>query len=337
MFQLAMPWVLLLLPIPLLVWFLFPRLSAQLPVALKIPFFQDLTRIAEQEKRSVTQQKTLAVFLLIWVLLIIALANPRWVGEPQPLARVGHNVMMILDLSPSMAVNDMRWHGRAATRLSVVKQAAVQFVKNRTNDSVGLILFGERAYLQTPLTQDHQNVLLRIAEASAGLAGPSTSIGDALGLAVKHLQQVPKAGRVIILLTDGANNSGVLAPLKAAELAHDAGIKVYTIGLGAQTDAQSFNGLFLSMNASAELDEDTLKAVAKKTSGRYFRATNLPSLQAIYQAINEMETVTQSDVTVRPQHDYYPWPLGLAWFILMYVLQTGCSYRRLLPHMRAPK
>ena len=336
MFELTMPWVLLLLPLPLLVWFLFPRLSAQLPVALKIPFFKDMTRIAEQEKHALTRQTTLALFLCIWSLLILALANPRWVGEPQLLAGEGHNVMLILDLSPSMAVNDMRLHGRTATRLSVVKQAAVQFVKNRRSDRVGLILFGERAYLQTPLTYDHQNILLRIADASAGLAGQSTSIGDALGLAVKHLQQVPETGRVIILLTDGVNNSGVLAPLKAAELAHDAGIKVYTIGLGAQTDTQSFHGLFLSMNAAPELDEDTLKSMAKKTGGRYFRATNLPSFQAIYQAINRMETVTQSDVTIRPQHDYYPWPLGLGFFILMYVLKSGNGFGRLFTRMRTP-
>ena len=191
--------------------------------------------------------------------------------------------------------------------------------------------------MQTPLTYDHSNVLLRISDATAGLAGKSTSIGDALGLAVKHLQQVPQAGRVIILLTDGANNSGLLAPMKAAELAQNAGIKVYTIGLGADADTQTFNGLFLSMNAAAELDEDTLKAVAKKTGGRYFRATNLSSLQAIYQAINQMETVTQTDATVRPQHDYYPWPLSVAFVLLMYLFGTGSGLWRTLVSRRFPE
>ena len=335
MFELAMPWALVLLPVPLLLWCLCPRLRTQLPVALKIPFFNDMTGIVEQEKKSMTKQTTVALLGLVWSLLILALANPRWIGEPQPLDRNGHHIMLILDLSPSMAVNDMRLHGRAATRLSVVKQAAEQFVKHRANDRLGLIVFGERAYLQTPLTYDHQNVLLRIADASAGLAGPSTSIGDALGLAIKHLQQVPKEGRVMILLTDGANNAGVLTPLKAAELAHDAGMKVYTIGLGADAVTQTFHGLFLSMNAAAELDEDTLKAVAKKTGGRYFRATNLPSLQAIYQAINQMETVPQSNVTVRPWHEEYPWPLSLAWLLLMYVLRPRYAFWRVLKRMRA--
>ena len=337
MFELTWPWAFLLLPLPLLVWFLWPRLSASPQVALKIPFFKDMTGIVEQEKHTLTKQTHIVLFFLVWSFIVLALANPRWVGEPEPLARNGHNVMLVLDLSPSMAVNDMRLHGHAATRLSVVKLAAERFVKNRTNDRLGLILFGEQAYLQTPLTYDHSNVLLRISDATAGLAGKSTSIGDALGLAVKHLQQVPQAGRVIILLTDGANNSGLLAPMKAAELAQNAGIKVYTIGLGADADTQTFNGLFLSMNAAAELDEDTLKAVAKKTGGKYFRATNLSSLQAIYQAINQMETVTQTDATVRPQHDYYPWPLSVAFVLLMYLFGTGSGLWRTLISRRFPE
>jgi len=279
-----------------------------------------MTGIVEQEKHRLTKQANLIFLLFIWALLLLAAAGPRWIGKPRPLARDGHNIMLALDLSPSMAVNDMIWHHRHTTRLSVVKHAAHQFVQNRKDDKIGLIVFGERAYLQTPLTYDHHNVLQRLSDATEGLAGRSTSIGDALGLAVKHLQNVPDKGRLIILLTDGANNSGVLAPLKAAELARDDGIKIYTIGLGAETDTHSFNGLFLSMNASAELDEKTLTKVAKMTGARYFRATNMKSLQAIYQSINKMETVSQDQATVRPQHDYYPWPLALALLLLMYLL-----------------
>ena len=320
MFELAIPWILILLPLPLLIWFLWPRISLQLLAALRVPFFNAMIGIVEQEKRSLTRQTRLTFLLFIWWLLLLALAGPRWIGEPRPLAREGHNIMLALDLSPSMAVNDMVWKNHHATRLAVVKHAANQFVRNRVNDKIGLIVFGERAYLQTPLTYDHHNVLQRMDDATAGLAGRSTSIGDALGLAVKHLQNVPDKGRIIILLTDGANNSGVLAPLKAAELARDDGIKVYTIGLGSETDTQTFNGLFLSMNAPAELDEKTLTEVAKMTGARYFRATDMKSLQTIYQAINQMETVSQEQATVRPQHDYYPWPLALAWLLLMYLL-----------------
>ena len=186
---------------------------------------------------------------------------------------------------------------------------------------IGLILFGERAYLLTPLTNDHQNVLMRLDDFSVGLAGKSTSLGDALGLAVKRLQNTPSEGRLVILLTDGVNNSGVLPPLKAAELAKAAGIKVYTIGLGAAANnAQTFGGLFFNLNAQAELDEDSLKRIASLTGGRYFRATDAGSLNAIYQLINRLSTVRQDEVTVRPQHDYYPWPLGLALGLLILIL-----------------
>ena len=207
----------------------------------------------------------------------------------------------------------MSWHGQPATRLAVVKRAAAQFVQDRVGDKIGLILFGSQAYLQTPLTYDRHNVLMRIEDATVGLAGKTTSIGDALGLAVKRLQSVPSEGRIIILLTDGANNSGVLAPLKAAELARDDGIKVYTIGLGSNA---AMGGLFLNMNMASDLDEDTLKAVSKITGGRYFRATDGASLQNIYQSINRMEKVSQEKATVRPEHDYYPWLLSLALLLL---------------------
>lgn len=320
MFELATPWILLFLPLPLLIWFLVPREELRLSAALKVPFLHAMIGITESEKRGLGKQSGLSFLFLIWALLLIAIANPRWIGEPQPLARDGYNIMLTLDLSPSMAVNDMQLHGQAITRLEVVKRAGIQFVQNRVNDKIGLIVFGERAYLQTPLTYDHNNVLQRLVDSTAGLAGKSTSIGDALGLAVKHLQAVPDKGRVIILLTDGANNSGILAPIKAAELAKGDGIKIYTIGLGSTADQQSFNGLFLSMNAAAELDEDTLTRVAKMTGGRYFRATDMQSLHAIYQAINKLETTSQEHATVRPQIDYYPWPLGLAWLLLMYLL-----------------
>ena len=217
-------------------------------------------------------------------------------------------------------MSDMLLHGRPATRLAVVKRAAEQFVQDRVGDRIGLILFGTRAYLQTPLTYDRHSVLLRLEDATVGLAGETTSIGDALGLAVKRLQNVPSKGRMIILLTDGVNNSGVLPPLKAAELASADGIKIYTIGLGSEADPRAFGGMFFNTNATADLDEETLKAVATMTGGRYFRATDMQSLQTIYRIINQMETISHEQAMVRPQHDYYAWPLAIALFLLFYWL-----------------
>lgn len=325
MFELTLPWVLLAIPLPLLIWFILPHAPLHLSMAVKVPFFPAMLNLVEHEKQLFTKQSYVKVLFISWCLVVIALAGPRWIGEPRTLAHDGYNIMLALDISPSMDINDIITNGQRVTRLTVVKRAARQFIDARNGDKIGLILFGEQAYLLTPLTYDRHNVEMRLDDATVGLAGKSTSIGDALGLAIKRLQNVPDAGRMIILLTDGANNSGVLSPLKAAELARLNGIKVYTIGLHSDIDPQSFSGLFLNSNGNAELDEDTLKAVADKTGGRYFRASDLLSLQRIYQDIDKMARVSQEQATVRPKHEYYPWFLsaGLALFLYVLARQLG--------------
>lgn len=320
MFELAEPWVLVFFPLPILLWYFLPRAKVKLPTALKVPFFDAMLGIVEQEKRSISAQSLLLIPALIWLLLVIALSGPRWIGEPRPVVREGYNIMMALDLSGSMEITDMLLHGRPVSRLMVVKRAAEQFVEDRKGDSIGLILFGTRAYLQTPLTYDKHNVLMRIEDATPGLAGKTTSIGDAVGLAVKRLENIPNEGRIIILLTDGANNSGVLNPLKAAELARDDGIKIYTIGLGSEADPRALTNDFFGMNASADLDEESLKKMADMTGGRYFRATDTETLQSIYKTINQLEKVKQEQATIRPQKEYYPWFVGLALLLCFYWL-----------------
>lgn len=319
MFELAMPWAFLLLPLPWIFRLLVPRARVSFSTAVKVPFYHAISQVTSQPAYAL-KEASLYLLMGVWILLTIALAGPRWVGDPISTAREGHNIMLVLDVSGSMELGDMLLHGRPATRLAVVKRAAIEFLNKRAGDRIGLILFGTKAYLQTPLTYDRQSVLMRIDDATVGLAGNSTSLGDALGLAVKRLEDVPAKGRVIILLTDGANNSGVLPPLKTAELARQDDIKVYTIGLGSEMEANSFGGVFLSMNAGADLDEETLKEVAKITGGRYFRATDMASLQSIYETINRLEIVPHEDAIVRPQHDYYPWFLAGAFLLFMYWL-----------------
>lgn len=320
MFELANPWILLLFPLPLIIWFLLPRVKVKLPTALRVPFFTAMIDIADQETRSISIQHSLLIPTLVWLLLVFAIAGPRWVGAPKPISREGYNIMMALDLSGSMEIPDMILHGRPTSRLNIVKSAAEQFVRDRSGDKIGLILFGTRAYLQTPLTYDRHSILLRLEDATAGLAGKTTSIGDAVGLAVKRLDRVPQKGRVIILLTDGANNSGVLAPLKAAELAKEEGIKIYTIGLGSEADSRALVGNFLMQNPAADLDEETLKKMSDMTGGRYFRATDTESLHSIYKTINQLETIDQEQATVRPQKEYYPWFVGFALLLCFYWL-----------------
>lgn len=310
MFELAMPWALIGLLLPLLAWRVWPSAPTIGRHALNVPFFNLIARL--HETRAMPPRRTPVWLVLIWALITFAASGPRWVGSPEPLAREGHNIMLALDVSGSMAIDDMTWHNQPSTRLSMVKRAADAFVHQRAGDRIGLILFGTRAYLQTPLTYDRHNVHLRLEDATVGLAGNSTSLGDPIGLAVKHLKHAPQQGRLIILLTDGVNNAGIISPLKAASLAKSEGIKIHTIGLGRTESAHAFMGLGLTMNGAADLDEDTLKAIAKATGGHYFRATDQSSLQRIYQLINQMETVTQEQATVRPQHEYYPWFLALA-------------------------
>ena len=331
MFELAMPFVLFLLPLPFMIWFWVPRAVEQLPIALKIPFFKDAAHFIDGQKRDMVKSSNVWLLFIIWSLLLFALAGPRFVGKPQPLVREGYNIMMALDISGSMELQDMVLHGRPATRLAVVKRAAEQFVRDRVGDKIGLILFGSRAYLLTPLTYDRQSILSRLEDTTVGLAGKTTSIGDALGLAIKRLEQVPKTGRVIILLTDGVNNSGVLEPLKASEFAREEGIKIYTIGLGSEDDPRYASPLFLNMAMTAELDEGTLKEVARITGGRYFRATDLQSLQTIYKNINQMEKISSESATVRPQHDYYHWPLALAVFLFIFwLLEQHPFYQKMV-------
>lgn len=330
MFELAYPWVLVLIVLPLFVWFILPQAKVKVMSALEVPFFDAMKHLIQKEEQSVLSQPSLKIPSLIWLLLVCALAGPRWVGEPLPVEREGYNIMLALDLSGSMEITDMILHDRPVSRLMVVKRAAEQFVADRKGDHIGLILFGTQAYLQTPLTYDHQSVLARLEDATVGLAGNTTSIGDAVGLAVKRLEDVPSQGRIIILLTDGANNSGVLTPLKAAEIAKGDGIKIYTIGLGAESNPNAITSdNFMGMNVSADLDEDTLKEMATTTGGQYFRATDPDSLRAIYKTINQLERIKQEQASIRPQKEYYPWLLALALVLAAFWLARQSGLMRL--------
>lgn len=334
MFVLASPWALLLLPLPILIWFGMPPAQSLIASALKVPFFNPVQQFVTKNKALQVWHRGLISLFLSWCCLIIALAGPQWIGPPRPLSRDSYNILLALDISPSMAINDMVDRGRRVTRLFAVKRAAKQFVTNRVGDKLGLILFGEQAYLLTPLTYDRQNVVQRIDDATVGLAGKSTSIGDAIGLAVKRLQQVPAKGRMIVLLTDGVSNSGVLTPRKAAQLAQAEGIQIHTIGLHSEIDPRSFDGMFLSLSGAADLDEPTLKEVAKMTGGHYFRATDQASLERIYHYIDKMARVSQEQATVRPQYDYYPWFLAGGLFILMGLLVIRSDLFNALKRLR---
>lgn len=321
MFGFEQPWALLLLPLPWLIrWYLTPVKQNDM-LALRVPFFQRLTSArVHGDHQPILNDTTRIVSIAIWGLLTLAAMGPQWLGEPIETLHQGRNVFLALDLSGSMQIPDMDWQNKPVDRLTVVKYVAKQFVKNRRGDRLGLILFGSSAYLQTPLTFDLTTVNYMIDDATIGLAGGETAIGDAIGLAIKRFHKTPKSSRVLILLTDGANNAGVLGPIKAAELAKDSGVKIYTIGLGAdQLIIRSLLGSQI-VNPSEDLDEGTLKKIAEITGGQFFRAKDTEALESIYQQINHLEPSVQQSSRYRPSTPYFQWPLGLALLLSMGLL-----------------
>jgi Ca-activated chloride channel family protein len=222
--------------------------------------------------------------------------------------------MLAVDLSGSMRTDDMQLSGQPVSRFGAVEAIAGDFIARRSGDEMGLILFGSRAFLVTPLTYDLQAVRAQLQGAAVGLAGTETAIGDAIGVAVKRLAGLPEQARVVVLLTDGVN----IAPLDAAHAAKAAGVRIYTIGIGATE--MSIPDLFgtHTVNPSADLDESMLRTMATQTGGRYFRATDASQLADAYRAIDALEPMPQQGPSLRPRHELFPWPLGvaaLAWLL----------------------
>jgi len=238
----------------------------------------------------------------------------------------GRDLLLAVDSSGSMAAEDCILDGRPANRLQVVKAAASTFIEQRKGDRLGLILFGSQAYQQTPLTFDRDTVATLLNEAVVRLAGKETAIGDAIGLALKRLRAADTKDRVLILLTDGANTTGEVAPRQAAELAAKEGLRIYTIGLGAKPMRQeTFFGPRI-INPSADLDEGTLKDIAEITGGRYFRATDTASLESIYQELDRLEPAARDTEYFRSHQSLFIWPLGLALAISIVLAASRLSW-----------
>ena len=224
--------------------------------------------------------------------------------------------MLAVDLSGSMAQRDFIVGNQRVDRLTATKVVAGQFIARRKGDRVGLILFGDRAYLQAPLTHDLKTVERLLDEAFITMAGQKTAIGDAIGLAIKRLRH-KKGDKVLILMSDGENTAGEMDPLKAAELAREEGLKIYTIGIGSERPMDLFG-----MAGGSALDERTLKAIAKITGGRYFRARDTRELMEIYHTIDKLEPVENDQRVYRPVDEYFWWPLGGA-----LLLALGLAWR----------
>ncbi|MBT3204928.1 MAG: VWA domain-containing protein [Gammaproteobacteria bacterium] len=319
MFELEWPLALLFLPLPVLVWYFMPATGTQQQAALRVPFMQDFEALNSSFQKTKANIWLNSLLVLCWILLVLATARPLWVGEQIELPISGRDLMLAVDLSGSMQVEDFRIKGQAVDRLTATKYVAKDFIRDREGDRLGLILFGRNAYLQTPLTFDLTTVNTLLMESAIGLAGKETAIGDAIGLAIKRLKDKKDGSRVLILLTDGANTAGEISPLKAAELAANHGLKIYTIGIGAdEMVRESFFGR-QRINPSQDLDEETLTAIAEQTGGQYFRARDTDELAEIYKILDELEPVEVDTQTLRPEKSLYMWPLGAALLLAMFI------------------
>ena len=300
------PWMLLMVPLPWLVRRLLPPARSQQP-ALRAPFFREWQVLSESQQGSSRSSGAgkLLLLWLTWILLLIALARPVWIGDPIELPKSGRDLMLSVDISGSMRIEDMQLGQVVARRIDAVRQLGAEFIGRRQGDRLGLILFGSNAYVQSPLSFDTATVKRFLLEAQIGFAGQETAIGDAIGLAVKRLKERPADSRVLILLTDGQDTASSVKPLDAAQLAASLGIRIYTIGIGA--DEMTLPGLFGSsfgsrqVNPSAELDESTLQEIARVTGGQYFRARNPRELAKIYELLDQLEPVEQESATYRPR------------------------------------
>ncbi len=325
-FEFYWPWMALLLILPLLVQWLWPRTD---PEQAELAGRQDtlLHPALEQLQESFTGYRPRAsisgrmhhVFItLLWLCLTLTLMRPQWLEAYTETRADGYDLMLAVDASHSMEALDFTVNNAQVTRMAVLKGVLNKFIAGRGGDRVGLLIFGNQAYTIAPLTYDLDAVRQQLADVVPNIAGQGTAMGDAIGLGVKKLRERPQGSRVLILVADGNNNAGVIPPLDAARLAAHNGIRIYVIGVGStQQSVQIIENGQLVARDDLGMDESTLREIAATTNGAYFRATDTRALEEIYSLIDELEKTRAESRTVLIPHTLYHWPLGLALLLLL--------------------
>ena len=306
MFELAWPWMLALLPLPILAWWLLPPYRAR-QASVQVPFFERLAAATGQtpQRGAVVLQRRssqMVVAALIWILLVVALARPQWVGDAVTRQVSARDLILAIDISGSMEQADFRTaSGATLTRLDGVKGVVKDFIARRQGDRVALILFGTRAYVQVPFTQDLPTAAQLLDQTQVGMAGQQTAIGDTIGLAIKTLETSTAKQKLLILLTDGNDTASRVPPEHAADIARQNDVVVYTIGVGDP-----------AASGENRVDLGVLQSVAATTGGRFFRAEDGAQLQAIYADIDRLAPAKLDTLSWRPKLPLFQWPLGAA-------------------------
>ena len=275
--------------------------------------------------------------IAIWSLFILALARPQQVnvlGEDNANAR---DLMFLVDASGSMAALDFTENGEHVDRLTVLKSVVLDFVKKRQGDRLGLIVFGDEVYTQSPLTTDHEVVNAVVSALEIGMAGDGTALGDAVAVALRRMRDVPASSKAIILITDGMRTAGAIDPRDAAELAKTQGTKIYTIGIGSNQPAPFKIKNMLGLNTieyrELPLDEKTLKEIASTTGGKFFNARNTEELAEIYQEIDKLETRTEKTVQYTEIKELFIFPLALGITLLVVLELLNLTVFRTMVHV----
>ncbi|MCW8865371.1 MAG: VWA domain-containing protein [Colwellia sp.] len=318
MITFAWPWLLLLLPLPLIVYWLPKKEQSRTSAALVVPVLLSNSTISSQVQER--KKPSIIVLSLCWLLSIVALSQPQWLGDAVDIPTEGREMMIAVDLSGSMQIEDMSLRGNTVNRLDMLKAVLGDFIQRRVGDRLGLILFADDAYMQTPMTFDRKTVKQMLDESVLGLVGRKTAIGDAIALAVKRFDAKQESNKVLLLLTDGQNTAGKISPEQALELAVAKDITIYSIGIGADVMLQQSLFGTRRINPSSELDEQTLTKLAEQTGGKYFRAKDSQGMEQIYQLLDELEPIEQDQQQMRPLTALFYWPLALALLLSFFYL-----------------
>ena len=315
MIQFAWPWIGLLAPLPLLLSIATRQRKATSKTAIRLPPDLEFALNTTATKHPHVFRGQMILRWLAWILLLLALAQPWIPGNSTVQPVSGRALALAVDVSASMERRDFSLDGEQSDRLTIVKRVAHDFVTARNGDRVSLVLYGKTAFIASPLTFDLQAITSILDGAGIGMAGRSTAIGDAIGLAIRTLRNDPATHKAIVLLSDGTNNAGSVEPESAAVLAESLDIRIHTIALGSE-DGQ-VSGYATAQ--SADLDELTLQNIANIAGGEFFRARTSSDLQAVYNAIDQLETADVEAPPIILKHDLHSWPLYALLILLIFI------------------